>query len=252
MKEADDPTGQNAGAANSTPPDHANGKVEKDMKGLVYAGDTREPPPETESYISPEPTSPDMPKPSAEDTVEPHEKEETILNFTEKEGKGKLIILIIIAAVIIIGVVYLALHAKGAKVTVTIPTTTVVGKPTTTVAGPNYNKTSVLNIDLLYNYTGPNKMNNTSCGKSKVSTVKSLNAKYNGTTTFYLYDSESSGYCPLSINKIVATTPGFKVISVTPSLPSSIPAYSSIYLIVKVQTPTFNYTGPLSMTINEN
>ncbi len=251
MKEADDGLGQNAAAGGTTPPDHANGKIDKDMKGLVYAGETRDPPIEANDYSPADTTSTEEKKEPQDDTVQPHEKEETILNFTEKEDKSKLIILIVVAAIIIIGVVYLALHAKGAKVTVTIPTTTVAGKSTTTI-GPNYNKTSVLNIDLLYNYTGPNKLNNTSCGKSKTSTVKSMNARYNGSTTFYLYDTENSGYCPLSINKIVATTPGFRIISVTPSLPSPIPAHSSIYLIIKVQTPTFNYTGPLSITINEN
>ncbi len=230
----------------------ANGKAEKDMKGLVYQGGG---PPPTD-YPAPEAEpAPEEPAKGDKDAAPPHESD-SILTFTEKDSRTKVIVLFALVVVIIIGVAYLALHSKALKTSITLSTSTVPNSspsnsPTTTVL-PNLNKSAVYNLDILYDYSGPPSFNGADCGKSSTSTVQSYRANLNASTDFYLYDTEKSGLCPLTIGKIAATTPGFRVLSVNPATPLNMPANSSSYLIIKLSAPPYNYTGPLSLTISEN
>ena len=236
MKEAEDadakPTGPSQGAA--APSDE---KLDKDMKGLVYQGEPQE-------SEAPQPEQPGAPEEKhIEEGIEKGQipsEGGNILDFSEKEGSRlRIILLLAIVVIIIVAVAYLVLHAKGRKSSITI-TTTIKGSntPTTTISGPNFNKTAIINIDVLYNYTGPSTNNyNRSCGKSKYSTVESYTNRLNASTTFYLYDQEESGLCSLTISKYVITTPGFRVISVVPQTPFTLPANSSKYVILKVLVP---------------
>jgi hypothetical protein len=276
MKESDDGTGRRA-TGKPAPENPKDGKAEKDMKGLVYQGggvpEAEVPkdeahPGETHPLdgLEGEPkgeTADELKGEKGEDLINgekpnPEEnKDENILTFTEKEGgRGKLIVLAIVIVIIIIAVIYLVLNPPklGGSATTTLHTTTIVGGKTTvtTTIPHNHNASFLANLDLLHNYTGPATLNKTSCGKSMQSTVDGLNVRYNQSTQFYIHDTEASGYCPLTITSIKVTTPGFRIVSVNPLLPIKIPHYSSVYIIVKLQAPTFNYTGPLSITINEN
>ena len=247
MKEAGDNSGQGVSAA-SPDQEPTNGKAEKDMKGLVYQGGT--PPPSEDAYHETEPVLEETKE--DKEAIPPHESD-SILTFSEKDSRTKAIILFVVVVIIIIGVAYLALHSKVLKGSITTSTTIpkTSNTPTTTIR-PNLNKSAVFNLDILYNYTGPASFNGADCGKSKISTVQSYRANLNASTTFYLNDTEGSGGCPLIISKIFATTPGFKVISVNPATPLNMPTNSRIYLIIKLSAPLYNYTGPLSLTINEN
>lgn len=272
MKEADDGSGRRA-AAGPGPNEPTNGKIDKDMKGLVYQGGVPEDsePQQGDQYPTDSTTS--EPKEDKEGKEGEGEKageykgvsapegskEDSILTFTEKDNKGKVIALIVIVAIIIVGVAYLLLHSSLAKGhTTTITKTTISGNtPTTTIAAVvNHNKTVISGIDLLYNYSGPKKINNTNCQFNTRSIVIGYSAHLNASTVFFASSSQltyhTSAYCPLVIKNIVATTPGFRIVSVEPSLPVHIPAYSQVTLTIRISTPPFNYTGPLSITINEN
>lgn len=256
MKEADDGLGEQPAAG----PEAGNGKIDKDMKGLVYQGGV----PLDSTPVSSDTYPIDPPTSSVEPTEEKESgykgiaspdgaKGDSILNFSEKtEGKGKIIALIIIGIIIVIGVVYLVTHSHVGTPKITIPTTTISRNAPTTTIYKSTAKSTILNLDILYNYTGPATINKTSCGKAQQSVVQSYSNRVNGSSTFLLYQTASSGNCPFTISKIYSTTPGFKVISVEPSIPQTIPAHSNIYFIMTISTPQINYTGPLSLTLNGN
>ena len=61
MKEADDGAGSQ-GAANASSPDKGNGKIDKDMKGLVYQGDVTGSSSISSDTYPAEPTSLEEPK----------------------------------------------------------------------------------------------------------------------------------------------------------------------------------------------
>jgi hypothetical protein len=246
MKEADEGIG-GSNAAGPAEPD----KADKDMKGLVYQGHSggdSAPPKPVELYPDGE-----GPEPKRGKDEEMSAESSTILNFTESDTKLRTIAIMVIVALVIVGIAYFVLHSK-VSVPVTIKTTSTIGKnaPTTTV-GPNYNRTVIANLDILYNYTGPkNSTSNLPCGETRFSDVQSYVNRLNASATFLLQDTENSHNCQLTISKIVATTPGFKVLTVSPSTPDTIPSNSSTQLVITIRAPPFNYTGPLSLTIDEN
>jgi hypothetical protein len=254
MKEADDGAGQQA-EPNPAGSEPDNGKLSKDMKGLVYQGGPAGEEPSgqmPESYPEEEPNiggaKEKGPPLSAESS--------TILNFTEKDSRLKAIILFAIVVVIIVAVAYLVLHSKVINTSKTVSTTSTIwtsNTPTTTVA-PNFNKTDIMNIDVLYNYTGPPAVNGLNCGKTKTSTVDTYSKYLNASQTFVIYDTEHTSNCALTIRKYVALTPGFKVLAVTPvPTPFTIPGNSSSEEIgIEIRAPPFNYTGQLSLRIDEN
>lgn len=229
-----------------------NGKSEKDMKGLVYQGGEPIQSGDSSSYQGDE-APPEEPKP-AKTNVQSTESD--ILTFTEKDSRVKVIALVIIAIVIIAVVAYLVINSKllsfsPAKKTTVTTTVASSNTPSTTTIVPNHNKSVMINLDVLYQYSGPSSINGTNCNKNSVSDVSPYSATFNASSTFLLYNQQSSGRCPLTITKITATTPGFKIVSSTPSTPVSIPASSSVYMILTISTPPTNYTGPLSLTISE-
>jgi hypothetical protein len=249
MKEA----GTNSDQGQPTPtPDQepGNGKAEKDMKGLVYA----EPVQPGDSPYKEEEAPTEEPKPDKGGTQSP--EGDSILTFTEKDSRGKIVMIAIIAVIIIAIVAYLVINPKVLSLSPIkqSSTTTVASSnsPSTTTIKPNPNQSNLVNLDLLYQYSGPVSINGTNCGGKSVSTVKSFSTTFNASSTFLYSLTQSSGSCPLTITKIAATTPGFKVVSITPSMPISIPSGSSVYLVMTIATSPNNYTGPLSLTVSEN
>ena len=246
MREAGGDPGPGISAA-SAANDPSSGKADKDMKGLVYQGG---------EIPTNDPYQPDSDLGGAKADKAPVPPEgESILNFTEKDSKTKAIALFLIAVVVIIGIAYLVINSKMLQSSITISTSTSTissaNAPTTTMAF-NANKSAIFNIDVLYNYTGPSSIGGVSCLKSSSSKVETYTKVVNASSIFYLYMYETSGRCALTITKISATTKGFRVMSVNPTLPIKLPANSSdVYIIMKVAAPSFNYTGPLSLTINE-
>jgi hypothetical protein len=254
MKEADD---------DATPPpgpppagsDSGNDKLSKDMKGLVYQGESPggdAPAPDT--FPEDEPNIGGAKAKGPEMSAESN----TILNFTEKDSRLKAIGLFAIIVVIIIGVGFLVLHSKAITPSKGSSSTTTnqnlySNAPTTSIPAPNLNKTILQNIDVFFNYTGPASLHNQSCGQSKRSTVSSYSNRLNASQTFTIYDTESTGVCALTITKYIAVTPGFKIVSITPTpTPFTIPGNdSSEYVILTIRAPPFNYTGPLSIAVDE-
>ncbi|MDE1865417.1 MAG: hypothetical protein KGH94_02130 [Candidatus Micrarchaeota archaeon] len=263
MKESDESSSnQESGSQNAKP---ANGKAEKDMKGLVYQGDDQpsDTPSQEDSYTA-EPASEGEEKPAEDKMGEPGEPStkqgsEDILTFTEKDNKAKLIIIAAIAIIIIVAVGYLFLHgakpSKSVTTTVTTKNSVTVKSSTTTVPRPlNPNKTRVLNIDQVVNYNGPTTVNKTRCTYTTQDRVFNYNARFNASSKFYLPENVgglsyiNSNTCPRRITRIVTSTPGFSIVSISPSLPQNLPPNSAISFNIQVQTPAFNYTGPLVIT----
>ncbi len=257
MKEVDDGSGNQAVGAPSVP-DPDNGKINKDMKGLVYQGGA---PVEEASSPSEDSFGGDQPKKErkkGEKDPLMSAESDTILNFTEKDSRFKAVALFIIAVVVIGVVAYFVLHSNVLKSSITVKTTSTIGSNSaTTTVGHNYNKTVIGQLDLLYNYTGPTTKNGVKCSYTMTSTVSNYNGHFNATQNFPITYSVSSSACPLNINKIVAITPGFKIVSITggisnPPLPSALPAQSSTYFVITFQAPPFSYSGPLSISFYES
>ena len=56
-------------------------------------------------------------------------------------------------------------------------------------------------------------------------------------------------YCTHEIISISVNTPGFKLVSITPSTPISIAPEGSVRITLEFQAPYSSYTGPLTITI---
>jgi hypothetical protein len=271
MKESDDGTDRQAsGKPASTDP--KNSKADKDMKGLVFQGGGPPDAPTGEAPYSAEPEQKEelnsekgeeagaMAGEAGKEGKE-QGKDDSILTFTEKDNnKGKLIVLAVVVVLIAIGVAYLVIHPPklgGPPTTTTVKNTIAANVPKTTIPRNN-NKSIISSIDLTRNYTGPTKIGTTNCNRATASVVYSYSKTYNALVTFYLpaglggLTYISSEACLLNINRIVATTPGFQVIAINPMLQQAIPAYSSKAFTIQLSVPSYNYTGPLSITVYEN
>ncbi len=55
-----------------------------------------------------------------------------------------------------------------------------------------------------------------------------------------------------NINDISINTPGFSIISISPSLPYSLSPGSNVSITITVQTPNVNYNGPIDFILSTN
>ena len=53
-----------------------------------------------------------------------------------------------------------------------------------------------------------------------------------------------------NINNISINTPGFSIISISPSLPYSLSPGSNVSITITVQTPNVNYNGPIAFILS--
>ncbi len=199
------------------------------------------------------------------------EKNETIVKYQIKERKKifqkvivPALIIALIAGVAAFSVMSMHLfsHANATttskqvvlkqshNTTTTASSTTTIQATLTTTIPPAPALTTIDNIDLTYNYTGPSSVAGQDCRVPKSSHVQYVQRAFAGGTQFLWNTTIYSGGCDLTISGIYTTTPGFKVKSVLPSTPETIGADSQIYYEVEFVTPSTTYTGPLSIVIN--
>lgn len=251
MKEADDGTGTPGQAAAAPDP---NNKAEKDMKGLVYQGAEPVAPTQDDSAYSPDAAPQEAQAAAGESPDKQISSRDSILSFSEKEDGGRRILLIaaIVIVIAVIAAVVIFIHPSIGKVSIT--TTTVAGKTTTSTIGPNLNKTKIVSLDWSYNYTGPsNALNGTPCNFRSGSQVTSSPVSYlNASSILYLTYYVTAGNCALTVTKISTTSRGFKVLNVTPVLPQHVVPNSPFEFAIQLRTPPTNFTGIVSIIISEN
>jgi ADP-ribose pyrophosphatase YjhB (NUDIX family) len=132
--------------------------------------------------------------------------------------------------------------------TTSVATTTVA--PTTTTIPI---KVEINNINEAYNYTGPNTESGVDCNyRSHVNIIPY--GRYVNTQTFLMNISWQTGYCNLTITNMVIGTPGFRITSTEPALPTYIPGNSTEYLdyTVTINSNALQnntYVGPLNIDI---
>jgi hypothetical protein len=253
-------------------------KSDKDMKGLIYQGGDLgvqpQPPPISYTIGPKQPAAPQGEPTSEEDKPavglyeEPAEKppeegeakleesdaiKNTFIEVSEKEGRSRAILIAIVAIALIAIVAYILISSRTPVKTTT---TTIRPKGSTTIAQANsvasLNTTFINNMDISYIYTGPTTVGNTNCGVYTHSTVNNYNILLNASAQFERSITTYSANCNLTVVNISVQTPGFRIVSIIPPFPHTIPAGgSSWYNLITFQAPSANFTGPLTLVIRE-
>ncbi|MCL4381206.1 MAG: hypothetical protein M1331_01675 [Candidatus Marsarchaeota archaeon] len=112
---------------------------------------------------------------------------------------------------------------------------------------------SITGLNVKYNYIGPaTNSSGYSCGFYNYSNYYSMALTLRGNQQFILPIDFSSQTCGYTIGSIKAITPGFKVISTNPSLPFDMPGHGSqLQIQINISVANNNYSGPLTLVINE-
>ncbi len=198
------------------------------------------------------------------------EKNENISKYklNEKEsllGIGKYLPAII--AIVVIAAVIFGVARSGVLSHLTLPKAPTILAPsnthntikgsttiTATTTIPFVPRITIDNVNLKYNYSGPDMENGYACNYQTHMNIVPYK-RYVNTTEFMMNITWSSGACNLTIYNMVSTTKGFRVVSTTPSLPVYLPPYSQVYVeyIMGVNSGAGgNYIGPLSLTVYDN
>lgn len=106
------------------------------------------------------------------------------------------------------------------------------------------------NIDMSYVYSGPSQQGGVDCNQPSKTVVLNYHRIVN-TSTFLLNTSIGTNGCPLTVTSIQSTTPGFTIESIVPNPSQTIPAQSSIYFEIVINTQDKSFIGPLSLTMND-
>ena len=112
---------------------------------------------------------------------------------------------------------------------------------------------SITGLNVKYNYIGPaTNSSGYSCGFYNHSNYYSITMTLKGNQQFTLPIDFSSQTCGYNIVSIKPITPGFKVTSTNPSLPFDIPGHGSeLQIQLNISVANDNYSGPLTLVINE-
>jgi hypothetical protein len=253
-------------------------KAEKDMKGLVYQGGDaglgtqpvnvqysgvdQKPDASVDSVVQ-EPEKVEGPpddiygKPVEEKETGREAPEGSFIEVTETGTRSKAALIVVVAVVLIAiaGYILLSPHGGGkvAKTTTTAPQARGTSSATTigVQAQSTHNTTFIDNIDVFYIYSGPASVNGTRCDRTTNSTWISYSRQFNASEQFYLPMTTGSGACALTVTNISISTPGFSLVSAVPAIPFSIQPRSSLYTLLGIETPSANFTGPMTLMIKE-
>ncbi len=142
----------------------------------------------------------------------------------KKKNTRLYAILAIIVVIIIIGVIAGLSYSPAPTINIT-EVTEIIKYP----AGENYNTTFGPYFGEPYhNYSAPTIINN-----QITWTIALLNVDPNASHT---------------VNSITVTTPGFKIVSISPPTPQTVA--SAITFDLTISVPNSNYNGPLTIVIN--
>ena len=201
------------------------------------------------------------------------EKNEKIVKYQIREKQHvaqKLIVPIVIIALIAVVAfgsfsIFGSLKKNGATTTIKPSTPLVPNSPTTSIAPTTTIPAStttippaplaivtINNINLIYNYTGPASFAGQQCNTPKKSNALYGTTSYTGGAKFYFNTTIYTSACNYTITAITTPTPGFKIVSIIPSVPTTVSPISTEYFEVQIVTPKANFTGPLNIVIDAN
>jgi hypothetical protein len=164
-------------------------------------------------------------------------------------------IIIVAAAVVVILLVLVFWPFGGSNTShntsTYLPTSTASAKNgTTTTIVPA--KVEFYGINYQWVYSGPASQDGNSCGYSSYTNFVSQTMTLNGSQGFDLVINPSTSSCGFTITSISATTSGFEVTSLEPTLPFDMPANSNAEMQINMVAPDVDYYGPLTLTIQYN
>ena len=175
-------------------------------------------------------------------------------NFNDNSGRIKILAIVLIAIVALFALTYILpkLHTTQHGATTSKTTISTTTQVTTTAYTTEPFDVHIININEFFNYTGANQINGVSCKYASHSTYQTINGDINSSSQFPVYYTVQSESCPLNITNITILTPGFKIISSNPKIPIQMQPNSSVYIALQINSPPYNFSGPITFRINEN